>query len=120
MSGLMGMVTEVGGQLNLQRDGSALPDGSALKRRFAINSFEFYAQDTWKIKPTLTVTLGLRWSLFSPPWETNKLQVSPTTNLDQFYLNRGAQATQGLPPNHDPLSSFDSSSPPTANPAYYT
>jgi len=119
ITALMGMVTEVDGQFNFQRDGSALPDGSALKRRFAINSFEFYAQDTWKIKPTLTVTLGLRWSLFSPPWETNKLQVSPTTNLDQFYLNRGAEAAQGLPSNQDPLVSFDWSGAANGKPGYY-
>ena len=28
-------------------------------------------------KPSLTLTLGLRYSLFSPPWETNGLQVIP-------------------------------------------
>ena len=107
LTALMGLVTEVDGRYNFQRDGSALPDGSALQRRFAINSYEFYGQDVWKIKPTLTLTLGLRWSLFSPPWETNKLQVSPTTSLDQFFLNRGAEGANGQPSNLDPPVSFD-------------
>jgi hypothetical protein len=119
LTALLGMVTEVDGRYNFQRDGSALPDGSALKRRFAINSYEFYAQDTWKIKPTFTLTLGLRWSLFSPPWETNKLQVSPTTNLDNWFLNRGTEAANGQPSSNDPLVSFDWSGPANGKPGFY-
>jgi hypothetical protein len=119
LTALMGMVTEVTGRYNFQRDGSAFPDGSALTRRFAINSYEFYGQDTWKVTPTFTVTLGLRWSLFSPPWETNKLQVSPTISLDQFFLNRAAEAAQGLPSNQDPLVAFDWSGAANGRPGYY-
>jgi hypothetical protein len=107
ITALLGLVTEVDGRYNFQRNGSPLPDGSALKRRFATNSYEFYGQDTWKVKPNLTLTLGLRWSLFSPPWETNKLEVTPTTNLDQFYINRGVAGANGVPSNQDPLVSFD-------------
>src|SRR5438045_5616344 len=91
MQALLGMVTEVDAKYNFQRDGSPLPEGAPLKRRYGINGYEFYGQDSWKIKPTFTLTLGLRWSLFSPPWETNKLQVQPTFNLDNWFLNR-AQA----------------------------
>jgi hypothetical protein len=31
--------------------------------------FEFYGNDTWKIKPRVTLTLGLRYSRFPPAWE---------------------------------------------------
>jgi Carboxypeptidase regulatory-like domain/TonB-dependent Receptor Plug Domain len=31
--------------------------------------FEFYANDTWKIHPRVTLTLGLRYSVFPPAWE---------------------------------------------------
>lgn len=119
ITALLGMVTEVDGRYNFQRNGSALPDGSALKRRFAINSYEFYGQDTWKVKPTLTVTLGLRWSLFSPPWETNKLEVAPTTNLDKFFINRGVEGATGLPSNQDPLIAFDWAGKANGRPGYY-
>ena len=119
LTDVLGLVTEVDGKFNFQRDGSALPDGAALQRRFAIDSYEFYGQDVWKVKPTFTVTLGLRWSLFSPPWETNKLQVSPTTNLNTFYQNRGAEAEQGIPSNQDPLVAFDWSGPANGKPGYY-
>ena len=31
--------------------------------------FEFYVNDTWKIHPRVTLTLGLRYSVFPPAWE---------------------------------------------------
>jgi hypothetical protein len=32
--------------------------------------FEFYANDTWKLHPRVTLTYGLRYSVFTPAWET--------------------------------------------------
>ncbi|PYU77455.1 MAG: hypothetical protein DMG51_20755, partial [Acidobacteria bacterium] len=102
MQALLGMVTEVDAKYNFQRDGSPLPEGAPLKRRYGINGYEFYGQDSWKIKPTFTLTLGLRWSLFSPPWETNKLQVQPTFNLDNWFLNRAQAGLNGVASFRDP------------------
>jgi hypothetical protein len=31
--------------------------------------FEFYGNDTWKVHPRVTLTLGLRYSMFPPAWE---------------------------------------------------
>ena len=31
--------------------------------------FEFYANDTWKVHPRVTLTYGLRYSVFPPAWE---------------------------------------------------
>ncbi len=31
--------------------------------------YEFYANDTWKIHPRVTLTMGLRYSMFPPAWE---------------------------------------------------
>ncbi|HVF24228.1 MAG TPA: hypothetical protein VM941_14165, partial [Pyrinomonadaceae bacterium] len=33
--------------------------------------FEFYVNDTWKVHPRVTLTLGLRYSRFSPAWEAD-------------------------------------------------
>lgn len=33
--------------------------------------FEFYGNDTWKVRPGLTLTLGLRWSRYSPAFSDN-------------------------------------------------
>ena len=40
------------------------------------NRFEFYAQDTWRPAPRLTVDLGLRYSLYPPVTDANGLLVT--------------------------------------------
>lgn len=32
---------------------------------------EFYGNDTWKIRPRVTLTLGLRWSMLQPGWSAD-------------------------------------------------
>ena len=68
---LLGMVTQVNAVYNYDKQGNLLPQGAPVVRRFGFSSYEFYAQDAWRMKPNLTVTYGLRYSLYSPPWETN-------------------------------------------------
>jgi len=116
---LLGLVAEVDAQYNFQRDGTALPEGAAVKRRFAQNYYEFYGQDTWKIRPNLTLTYGLRYSLFSPPWETNGLQVAPTISLSNWFNQRRAGMLQGIPSNQNPLLSFDLAGPANGKAGFY-
>lgn len=119
LTALMGMVSEVNAQYNFGRDGKALGQGLPLARHFAINGYEPYIQDTWKMKPTFTVTLGLRYSLFSPPWETKGLQVSPTMNLGQWFANRAMEGANGLPSNLDQPVAFNWSGPANGGPGFY-
>jgi hypothetical protein len=119
LQSMMGIVSEIDAQYNRNKNGSTVPDGAALKRHWAINSYEFYGQDTWKLKPTFTVTLGLRWSLFSPPWETNGQQVSPTPGLGAWYQQRGSSGLNGIPSNQDQTVIFNLSGPANGKPNYY-
>jgi carboxypeptidase family protein len=119
MGALIGMVTQVNAQYNFTRSGSTLADGAPVSRRFAADSWEFYAQDSWKIKPSLTLTFGLRYSLFSPPWETNGLQVSPTTSLSDYFNQRGNGMRQGTPASSSCCLSFDLGGPANNAPGFY-
>ena len=120
MTTLLGMVTLVNAKWNYQRNGQTLPQGAPVTRRFGEDSYEMYAQDSWKVKPNLTVTLGLRYSLFSPPWETNGLQVEPTQSLNTWFQNRAIGMTQGLPSSAQPLISYDWGGPANGGkPGYY-
>lgn len=119
LAALLGMVTEVDAQYNFQRSGAPQSEGEAVKRRFAQNYYEFYGQDTWKVRPNLTLTLGLRYSLFSPPWETNGLQVAPTISLSDWFNQRRNDMLQGIPSNQSPLLSFDLAGPANGKPGFY-
>jgi Carboxypeptidase regulatory-like domain len=119
MGALVGMVTQVNAQYNFTHSGSTLSDTTPVSRRFAADSWEMYAQDQWKVTPTLTVTLGLRYSLFSPPWETNGLQVSPTTSLGTYFNTRGTGMLQGQPASAACCLSFDLAGPGNGKPGFY-
>jgi len=119
LAALLGMVTEVDAQYNFQRSGAALSEGAPVNRRFAQNYYEFYGQDTWKVRPNLTVTFGLRYSLFSPPWETNGLQVAPTLSLSDWFNQRRDGMLKGIPSNQSPLLSFDLAGPANGKAGFY-
>jgi hypothetical protein len=116
---LLGSVTQVDALYNYKADGSVLAQGTPLSRHFATNSYEFYAQDSWKVKPNLTVTYGLRYSLPSPPWETNGLEVAPTMNLGDWFNLRASNMNQGIGSSADPLVSLALSGPAHGKPGYY-
>ena len=73
-----------------------LPTGSTIPRDFKANEFEWYVQDSWRVKPNLTVTVGLRYTLLQTPYEVHGQQVAPTIDLHQWFTNRAIAAAQGL------------------------
>jgi Carboxypeptidase regulatory-like domain len=119
MTALLGMVTEVNANYNYLKDGSLLPQGAPVQRHFALDWYEFYAQDSWRIKPNLTLTYGLRWSLFPPPWETKGLQVAPTVSLGGLLAQNAQFMQYGIPANVDPTITFNLAGPANNGPGYY-
>jgi len=108
---LIGSITQVDAQYNYKRDGSTFAQGEPLPRKFATDSYEFYAQDSWKVKSNLTIIYGLRYSLFSPPWETGGLEVTPTMSLGSWFNVRGQHQSQGIGAWADPTVSFNLAGP---------
>jgi hypothetical protein len=119
MTSLLGMVTFGDAVYNYNRAGTPLAQGAPVTRRFAEDSYEMYLQDSWKVKPNLTLTLGLRYSLFSPPWETNGLQVGTTFSLGNWFNDRGVGMLQGLPSNAQPLITYQLAGPANGKSGYY-
>jgi hypothetical protein len=116
---MMGIVSEVDATYNYDKQGNALPINSAVKRRWGADEYEFYFQDVYKVKPNFTLTYGLRWSLFSPPWETNGTQVAPTISLGQWFQQRGEDMVSGIPSNQDLPITFDVAGPANGKKGYY-
>lgn len=111
MGALIGMVTQVNAHYNFTHTGAALPDGTPVSRRFGADTWEMYAQDSWKARSNLTITFGLRYMLSSPPWETNGLQVTPNVSLSDWFNQRGTGMLQGQPASAVPRLSFSLGGP---------
>jgi Carboxypeptidase regulatory-like domain len=75
---------------------TVLADGAFVTRHFKSNEFEYFLQDSWRIKPNLTITVGLRHTLLQTPYETKGQQIAPTVDTHEWYLQRGLAASQGL------------------------
>ena len=56
---MLGMISQLDGTFNFDKTGTALPQGAPLKRRFGADEYEFYVQDSFRLKPNLTINL---WS----------------------------------------------------------
>ncbi len=100
MTNLAGLLDYVTTQANYVvspngKAGTLLPAGAFLYRDFKNNEFEWYVQDSWHVRPNLTINYGLRHVLLQTPYEVNGQQVQPTTNLYQWFQTRGDQAAIG-------------------------
>jgi hypothetical protein len=60
----------------------ALKQPSAFDTTFTSHVISFYGQDTWRLRPNLTLNLGLRYEYFSPPTEAHSQiwNYDPTAN----------------------------------------
>ena len=97
---LAGIISGVTDNFNYQVAGngssaSLLPTGSFIPRNFKNNEFEWYLQDSWRLRPNLTITAGVRHTLLQTPYEVKGQQVAPNINVHDWFFNRGIAASQG-------------------------
>ncbi|HXN94425.1 MAG TPA: carboxypeptidase-like regulatory domain-containing protein [Candidatus Acidoferrales bacterium] len=116
---LYGMISDVVANYNLDRNGIPQNQGDPVKRNYGLNWYEFYGQDTWRIKPNFTLTYGLRWSLFPPPWETNGLQTTPTFGLGTQFDQNVKNMKQGLGYTSELPIAFNLGGPVNHRPGFY-
>ena len=70
-------------------------NGEPTVREWATEEYDFYVQDSWKIRQSLTLNLGLRYGLSRPVYETQGFQAAPNIPLDVYFERRVAAAERG-------------------------
>jgi len=115
---LMGIVSLMTTNQQLDKTGSKLPLGTSLDRTWKQNVLEMYAQDAWKMKRSLTVTAGVRLSLAPAVKEANGYQISVIPPLSQVFNQRVALAAAGQPQSLAPSVSFDLYGKPNTRPLW--
>ncbi len=92
---IIGRLSQYTADFTFGKDGSLLAAGVPTTRDFATQAYEEYLQDSWKIRPHLTLTLGLRYSLERPVYETQGFEVQPNVPLGTYFQERLAASAQG-------------------------
>jgi hypothetical protein len=103
---LLGTISQVDVTYFVNRDGSIFPHPHIPRREFISNEFEWYVQDQWKVSQNLTLTAGLRYSYFAPPYEKSGFQVRADFDVNEWFRKRRDGGAAGIPSNANPLLSF--------------
>ncbi len=107
----LAVVSQANLRANYDKQGNLLPVGQPISRDYASNEYELYVQDSWRVRTNLTVTAGVRYGLYSPPYEVNGLQVAPTISMGQWFNDRVESMQRGVPSNQSPIITFDLAGP---------
>ncbi|MBV9146402.1 MAG: hypothetical protein JO065_10825 [Acidobacteria bacterium] len=101
VTALLGRFTQYTANFLFGHDGSTQAPGTPTARDFATQRYEAYIQDACKMKSNLTLTAGLRYSLWRPVYETHGFEVQPTIPLGQVFQNRVNAMNAGQAYNQD-------------------
>jgi hypothetical protein len=93
---VFGRLSQYSANFNYGLDGKPLPSGNPSVREFATEEYDTYAQDVWRLRQNLTLTLGLRYGLSRPVYETQGFQTRPNVGLEEYLNKRIAAAKQGI------------------------
>lgn len=87
--------------------GNPLQLGTGKNRDFRYNEYEAYAQDSWKVRNDLTLTYGLRYQYYAPPYEANGFQTASNVDFQTLIGTRVQNAAAGISgPAAEPLLTY--------------
>lgn len=91
----LGRYQSVGATYNYNAQGSVLAQGTGSHSHYRYYETEIYFGDTWKLKPSLALSYGVRWQNYSVPYEVNGIESVPTVDFNTLFNARVAQSAAG-------------------------
>jgi len=100
---LLGRIGSVSSDYNYNAQGQALKQLTGDQRFYRNYQTQFYAQDTWKALPSLSITYGVTYQWFSVPYEIHGLESTEPYSFNEYFGARvqqsnGAQSGTGSLP----------------------
>lgn len=74
---LGGVYTSINQTYFVKDQTSGFVAGIPQENNFVFDNWAFYFQDNWRLRPNLSLRLGLKWEYFSPLREADNLQLLP-------------------------------------------
>ncbi|MBX7054447.1 MAG: TonB-dependent receptor [Pyrinomonadaceae bacterium] len=84
---LLGRLSGYGANFNFDTQGQLIPANTGIFRQFKTEEYDFYFQDTWKLRSNLTLTAGVRYGLSMPVTETQGYETVPSIVLSTYLQN---------------------------------
>ena len=106
--GNLGSIANLQASINYTGAGTPLPTGSNVKHDYRLTEIAGYVSDTWKARPSLTFTLGLRYQYQAVPYETSGVEATvQNTNFRSIVDTRIANGLAGIAgPDSTPLLTY--------------
>lgn len=92
----LGRIASTGATYDYNPGGSLIPQGAGTSRHYRFFQTELYVGDNWKVTPKLTLDYGLRYMLYSVPYETTGAESVQNFTFDQYISDRVAQSAAGI------------------------
>jgi hypothetical protein len=125
----LGSFTQIAGTFNYTAAGNVQAMGTGTSRKYRYYETEVYFGDSWKIGPSLTITYGVRYQLYSVPYEVNGIeavQVNAATGkplgFDEYlFKDRVPQSAAGISgPTVTPFLEYVLGGKANHSPGYYS
>lgn len=117
LTAVLGRLSQYTANFSFGLDGQPLAAGSPAVREWATEEYDFYAQDVWKFRRNLTFTLGLRYGLSMPVYETQGFQAAPNIPLQEYFQRRVEASAKGE--NYTEPLIIDKAGPKNGRPGFY-
>ncbi len=95
----LGRYASAGATYNYTATGSTVAQGTGLQTKYKYYETELYFGDSWRVKPNLTITYGLRYQNYTLPYEVHGLESVQNLSFNQYFGARVAQSEAGVAGN---------------------